>query len=86
MNTTNIREGDLVICTNISMPSYLKVSRIVDIKFVPHDEDSVIESVTINFLELFGGCDNWFERIRTKTIPYKDFEYNFQKINCNTAY
>lgn len=86
MRTTNIKEGDLLICTNITMHSYLKICEVVEIEFVPHDEDGAIEAVTINYLELFGGCDNWFDKIRTERIKYRDFEFNFKKINCERAY
>ena len=86
MNITNLKVGDLLICTNINMSSYLKICEITEVEFVPYDENGAVEAITINYRELFGGCDNWFEVIRTERIKYRDFEFSFKKINCERAY
>ena len=84
MNTTNIRPGDLLICVNPNMKSYLKICKIEEINFIPHDYG--IESVVINYNygRNFNGC--YKEQNISDIIFYKDFEYNFRKINSEIAY
>ena len=85
MNTTNIKEGSLIVCVNTTMPSYLKIAEIVRISHIPND--GAIESITISYRKSHNDSyKNIWERVITETIPYRDFEFNFKKINCETAY
>jgi hypothetical protein len=84
MNTTNIKEGDLIICTNSSMNNYLKISEIIEINRIPNDGH--IESIIISYLMGKCYCDYYSEFIKTETIPYRDFEFNFKKIITDYAY
>lgn len=85
MNSTNIKEGDLIICTNSSMSNYLKISEIIEINRIPNDGH--IESIIINYHKGYvDGYKNYWDRIKTEIIPYKDFEFNFKKIITDYAY
>lgn len=84
MNITNIKEGDLLIGVNPNMRSYLKICRIEEINFIPNDHG--IESVVINYNYGRTIYDFYKEQNISEKIFYRDFEFNFKKINCETAY
>ena len=80
MNTTNIKERDLVICVNSDSKLYLRICEILDIQTIPND--GAIESVIIKH-NVF---NNFTTTYCIDKIPYKKFEGNFKKLITEYAY